>query len=56
MRINYVSLCSGYGAECIALKRLQRDYPCFDFECLAWSEIEQNAKGYEVRQTYCADR
>lgn len=43
MRINYVSLCSGYGAECIALKRLQRDYPCFDFECLAWSEIEPNA-------------
>lgn len=43
MKINYVSLCSGYGAECIAFKRLKRDYPYFDFECLAWSEIEPNA-------------
>jgi len=43
MKINYVSLCSGYGAECIAFKRLKRDYPDFDFECLAWSEIEPNA-------------
>lgn len=42
-KIKYVSLCSGYGAECIALKRLKRDYPEFDFECLAWSEIELNA-------------
>ena len=43
IKINYVSLCSGYGAECIAFKRLKRDYPDFDFECLAWSEIEPNA-------------
>lgn len=43
MKINYVSLCSGYGAECIAFKRLKRDFPNFDFECLAWSEIEPNA-------------
>lgn len=43
MKINYVSLCSGYGAECIAFKRLKRDYPDFDFDCLAWSEIEPNA-------------
>ena len=68
MKINYVSLCSGYGAECIAFKRLQQDvYNAthglwhklldkikehflglpreyeFDFECLAWSEIEPNA-------------
>lgn len=43
MKINYVSLCSGYGAECLALKRLQRDYPGFTFECVAWSEIEPSA-------------
>lgn len=43
MKINYVSLCSGYGAECIAFKRLRRDFPGFDFDCLAWSEIEPNA-------------
>lgn len=43
MKINYVSLCSGYGAECVALKRLKQDFDAFDFECLAWSEIEPNA-------------
>lgn len=43
MKINYVSLCSGYGAECIALKRLKRDFSDFDFDCLAWSEIEPSA-------------
>lgn len=43
MKITYVSLCSGYGAECIAFKRLRRDYPDFNFECLAWSEIEPSA-------------
>lgn len=42
-KIKYVSLCSGYGAECIAFKRLKQDYPDFDFECLAWSEIETSA-------------
>lgn len=43
MKINYISLCSGYGAECIALKRLKADYPNFDFELLAWAEIDPNA-------------
>ena len=43
IKINYVSLCSGYGAELIAFKRLRHDYPDFDFDCLAWSEIEPNA-------------
>lgn len=43
MKIRYVSLCSGYGAECLAFKRLRRDHPGFDFECVAWSEIEPNA-------------
>lgn len=40
MKINYVSLCSGYGAECVAFKRLQRTFPDFDFELLAWSEYD----------------
>lgn len=40
MNISYISLCSGYGAECIALKRLANDYDGFGFECLAWSEID----------------
>ncbi|MCM1222020.1 MAG: DNA cytosine methyltransferase [Lachnospiraceae bacterium] len=27
----------------MAFKRLKRDYPDFDFECVAWSEIAKNA-------------
>lgn len=43
-KINYISLCSGYGAEKFALNRLKRDFPDqFDFELLAWAEIEPYA-------------
>lgn len=42
-KIRYVSLCSGYGAELMAFKRLKRDFPDFDFECVAWSEIAPKA-------------
>lgn len=43
-KINYISLCSGYGAEKLALNRLKRDFPGqFDFELLAWAEIEPYA-------------
>lgn len=42
--INYISLCSGYGAECLAFKRLMRDHPeAFGFNLLAWAEIEPYA-------------
>lgn len=44
MKIKYVSLCSGYGAERLAFKRLRRDFPMqFDFELLAWAEIDSYA-------------
>lgn len=44
MKVNYISLCSGYGAECIAFRRLKRDWGGqFDFDCLAWAEIESAA-------------
>ncbi|GEM_PF-4805408 len=44
MTINYISLCSGYGAECLALKRLRHDHPGeFGFNLLAWAEIEPYA-------------
>lgn len=56
-KVNYVSLCSGYGAECIAFKRLKEDNPDFDFECLAWSEIEPNAiKAHNIIHPEYADR
>lgn len=44
MTINYISLCSGYGAECLAFKRLMRDHPeAFGFNLIAWAEIEPYA-------------
>lgn len=43
MKINVVTLCSGYGAQEMALDRLKRNYPDFDWELLAWAEIEPNA-------------
>lgn len=43
-KIRYISLCSGYGAECLAMKRLKRDFPGqFDFDLLAWAEIDAYA-------------
>ena len=56
-KIKYISLCSGYGAECIALKRLKADNPGFDFECVAWSEIERNAcQAHDAIHPEYADR
>lgn len=43
MKINVISLCSGYDAPVMALKRLKRAYPQFDFNLIAWSEIAPNA-------------
>lgn len=44
MKINVITLCSGYDAMVLALKRLRRDNPDkFDFDLLAWSEIDTYA-------------
>lgn len=41
---NIITLCSGYDAMALALKRLRREYPGqFDFDLLAWSEIDRYA-------------
>lgn len=42
-KVNVVTLCSGYGAQEMAFDRLKHDYPNFDWNLLAWSEIEPNA-------------
>jgi DNA (cytosine-5)-methyltransferase 1 len=34
------TLCSGYDSQCLALERLKRDFPPFDYELVAWSEFE----------------
>lgn len=34
---------SGYDSQCLALDRLKRDYPDFDYELVGWSEIDKYA-------------
>ena len=41
--IKVVTLCSGYDAQCLALDRLKRNYPGFDYELVAWAEIDKYA-------------
>lgn len=43
MKINVVTLCSGYDAQCLALERLKRNYLDFDYELVAWAEIDKYA-------------
>lgn len=57
MKIKYISLCSGYGAECVAFKRLRERFPEFDFECLKWSEIDSAAiKAHNALHPEYSDR
>lgn len=44
MKIKVVTLCSGYDSQCLALERLKRDYPNFDYELVAWSEFDPESK------------
>jgi DNA (cytosine-5)-methyltransferase 1 len=34
---------AGYDSQCLALDRLKRDYPQFDYELVGWSEIDKYA-------------
>lgn len=38
-----VSLCSGYDSQCMALDELKKRHPDFDYELVAWSEIDKYA-------------
>lgn len=42
--LRVATLCSGYDAQCLALNRLKRDYPEFDYELVAWSEFDPESK------------
>ena len=42
-KIKVVTLCSGYDAQCLALDRLKRNYIDFDYELVAWAEIDKYA-------------
>lgn len=57
MKINVVTLCSGLGSQEMALKRLRRNYPHFDFDIIATSEIDANATtAYNACHPEFADR
>lgn len=41
--LRVITLCSGYDSQCMALERLKKAFPGFDYELVAWSEIDRNA-------------
>lgn len=42
--LRMVTLCSGYDSMCLALDRLKRHYPDFDYELIAWAEFDPESK------------
>lgn len=38
--LRVITLCSGYDSQCLALERLKRDFPEFDYELVNWSEFD----------------
>lgn len=43
MKINVITLFSGYDSQCLALDRIKQHNPGFDYELVAWSEIDKFA-------------
>jgi site-specific DNA-cytosine methylase len=42
-KLKVVTLFSGYDSQCLSLDRLHENYPQFDYELIAWSEIDSYA-------------
>lgn len=42
-KIKVFTAFAGYDSQCLALERLKRDYPEFDYELVGWSEIDKYA-------------
>lgn len=42
--LRVVTLCSGYDSQCLALERLKKNYPEFDYELIAWAEFDPESK------------
>ena len=43
LKIKVFTAFSGYDSQCLALDRLQKKYPEFDYELVGWSEIDKYA-------------
>lgn len=44
MKIRVATLCSGFDSQCLALERLKRNFPDFDYELVAWAEFDPESK------------
>lgn len=42
-KIRVFTAFAGYDSQCLALERLKRDYPEFDYDLVGWSEIDRYA-------------
>lgn len=42
-KIRVITLFSGYDSQCLSLERLKQKYPQFDYELVAWCEIDDTA-------------
>lgn len=43
MKIRLTTLFSGYDSQALSMERLKRDFPGFDYELVAWCEIDKAA-------------
>ena len=44
MKVRVGTLCSGYDSQCLAMERLKRNFPDFDYELVFWSEFDPESK------------
>ena len=42
--LKVVTLFSGYDSQCLALNRLKKQFPPFDYELVAWAEFDPFSK------------
>ena len=55
--LRVVTLCSGYDSQCMALERLKERHPEFEYDLIAWSEIDRYAiKAHDAVFPQYADR
>lgn len=45
-KIKLVTLFSGYDSQALAMERLKRDFSGFDYELVAWCEIDKVINKY----------
>jgi len=57
MKLNVVTLCSGYDSQFLALDQIKNQHPDFDYDLIAWCEIDKYAiQGHNLLFPQYADR